>query len=267
MDTRGQYPAHDDWTGTEHGPAWQPNGGGMLIAMARPRRDPQGVTMPPGRRIPRAPDPRPERAGDAAPIGDAALEKAGAELASLIGQVRACTACGRASPRRAFGSGFPRAPVMLLKERPSEQDIAAETAFTAEVDALQRAFDRLGIPLGWVYGSTAVRCGTRTAADGELYACAIHLLVEVEAVGPRVLVAFGDRAVRAVRSLDGRCGIVVPEDLPRGRSIALRPGLALLVTEELPEGVRDADAKKRLWRELQQLPAMLGEDFKIPRRN
>ena len=109
-----------------------------------------------------------------------------------------------------------------------------------------------------MYGTTAVRCGDAPASSDELKACASHLLVEIEAVGPRALVAFGDRALEAVGTLDGRCGIGVPDDVGRGKAVALRPGLVLLWTEALPDGVTDREAKRRLWRDLQTLPGMLG---------
>ena len=65
----------------------------------------------------------------------------------------------------------------------------------------------------------------------------------------RVVVAFGPRAVEAVRALDGRCGLVVPDEIPQGRAVRLRPGLSLIATEPLPEGVTEQG---------QQAPAVAG---------
>lgn len=212
--------------------------------------------MPPGRKIPRAADRRADAtSADEGPAGDPELGKAGAELSSLVSRIRACDACGRASVKRAFGSGYPRAPVMLLKDRPSAHDLRLETAFASEAEALHRAFDRLGIPFSWVYGSTAVRCGEGVPATDDSRACSAHLLVEIEAVQPQVIVVFGPRALDGLRALQGRCGIDVPEDVPGG-IVPIRPGLSLIVTESLPEGVTEAQAKRRLWRDLQELPKL-----------
>jgi uracil-DNA glycosylase len=140
--------------------------------------------MPPGRRIPRPPDTPPERPPlPDVPDGDVQPEvaKAAGELASLAARIRACDACGRAGSARVLGSGFPRAPVMLLKDAPSAEDVESGNAFTAEAEALTKAFDALHVPIGWVYGSTAVRCGTRDASDAETKACSDHLLTEIEA--------------------------------------------------------------------------------------
>lgn len=219
--------------------------------------------MPEGRRIPRTEDvrgPRPTAPAAAEPLGPEAqaVAAAGAELAALVRPIRACEACRRAAPARAFGSGYPRAPVMLLKERPSHDDLRTGAAFTTEGEAMQLAFGSLGIPFSWAYATTAVRCGSARTTDGEVEACGSHLLVEIEVVRPAVIVAFGPRAAAAVVALDGRCGIEIPAPPARGEPAAIRPGTALLVTEPLPEGVEDAQAKRRLWKDLKTLPDLLG---------
>ncbi len=219
--------------------------------------------MPQGRRIPRPPAERPSRpAVPDLPEGGASrelLEKAGGELADLASRVRSCEACGRACPERVQGTGSPRAPLFLLKEHPGETDLEAGAAFAEEAEALQLAFDRLGIPFSWAYGTTAVRCGPGTASADEVKACSPHLLVELEAVRPRVLVVFGSRAWDALYGLDGGCGLAVPEEVPRGEPVGLRPDLVALLTEALPDGVRAAEAKRRLWGDLRRLPGLLDQ--------
>lgn len=218
--------------------------------------------MPEGRRIPRAAAQKPDLPPvDDAPPGPpgviAALEKAGGELAALSLVIRTCAACGRAGDDRALGSGHPRARVLLVRDRPADEDARTGVAFSSEAESLERAFERLGMPLWWSYGASAVRCGTRAPTDGELHACSSHLLVEVEAIEPRMIVAFGDRATAAVRALDGRCGISVPAEVPAGEPVGLRPGLELLVTEPLPLGLTEPESKRRLWRDLQTMARQL----------
>ena len=220
--------------------------------------------MPPGRRtIPRAPAPRRPSRGPSdddtsspAPL----VAKAAGELTALAARIRACDACDRAQPRRAYGTGFPRASVLLVSEHPSATDLDTEGVMTAEAEALDKAFAALQIPLSWVYGATSVRCGSAPATSAQIEACAVHLLVEIEAVEPSVVVAFGPRAVEAVRALSGRCGLVVPEEIPQGRAVRLRPGLSLIATEPLPEGVTGKDSKRRLWRDLQLVPELITAD-------
>jgi uracil-DNA glycosylase family 4 len=216
--------------------------------------------MPPGRRtIPRAGAPR--RSRRTVTVGDLevspALAKAAGELIALGTQIRACEACERASPSRSYGTGYPRAPVMLVAEHPEPADLEAEGSFTQEAEALDKAFDALGIPLSWVYGATAVRCGSDPATSDQLLACSTHLLVEIEAVEPQVIVAFGPRAVESVRTLHGRCGLSVPDEVPQGEALSLRAGLVLVSTEPMPAGVTQRDAKRRLWRDLQLIPGLL----------
>lgn len=143
---------------------------------------------------------------------------------------------------------------MLISERPTEADLDVEASFALEADALDKAFAALEIPLAWVYGATAVRCGSAPATSPQIQACSVHLLLELEAVEPSVVIAFGPRAVEAIRSLHGRCGLNVPDEVPQGTPVQLRPGLVLLATEPLPEGVTLKESKRRLWRDLQQVP-------------
>lgn len=216
--------------------------------------------MPAGRKIPRPPATSPRR--PAPPTDetelDTAVTKAAGELTAIWAEIRACDSCPRCSDsERVLGTGHPRAPIMLIKEHPSPEDLETTNAFTAEAEALTKAFDALGIPLSWLYGTAAVRCGTGPATGDEVKACSAHLLAEIEAVGPSVLVAFGPRAAEAVRSLDGRCGITAPEDVAQGSSSRIRSDLVLLVTEPLPEGITGREAKRRLWRDLRAVPGLL----------
>lgn len=217
--------------------------------------------MPPGRRtIPRSPAP-PRRSSRTSSSGDETptdVAKAAGELTALAARIRGCEACDRAFPRRSYGTGFPRAPVMLVSERPTEDDLDIEGSYALEADALDKAFGALGIPLAWVYGATAVRCGSGPATSAQIHACSVHLLLELEAVEPNVVVAFGPRAVEAVRALRGRCGLDVPDEIPQGTPVRMRPGLVLLATEPLPEGVTVKESKRRLWRDLQQVPTYVG---------
>lgn len=147
---------------------------------------------------------------------------------------------------------------MLVAERPSDADLDGGLAFAEASPALEKAFAALGIALSRVYGATAVRCGSAAATSSQIDACAVHLLLEIEAVEPTVVVALGPRAVEAVRALHGRCGLRVPEEVPQGSPVRLRPGLSMVATEPVPEGITQREAKRRLWRDLQQLPTLIG---------
>lgn len=224
------------------------------------RPDARSLVMPAGRKIPRSPSPKPTRPDpphEEREI-DPAVRKAAGELNTGWGKIRACEACERACPDRAFGSGHPQSPIMLVKEQPSKEDLESTNAFASDAEALAKAFDALGIPISWLFGSTAVRCGFAPAQSHQVVACAQHLLTEIEAVGPRVIVAFGSRAAEAVAALDGQCGIKVPDDVGQGTPVSIRSDIVLMVTEPLPEGVTQRDAKRRLWRDLRALPAALG---------
>jgi hypothetical protein len=61
----------------------------------------------------------------------------------------------------------------------------------------------------------------------------------------------------AVRALNGRCGIVVPDEIGRGTPVRIRSDLELVCTEALPDGVTQKEAKRRLWKDLRAVPALL----------
>jgi uracil-DNA glycosylase family 4 len=228
---------------------------------ANPRRHERGLTIASGgRTIPRtkpSKKPRSSAPGDVDLDASPTLTKQAGDLVALAARIRDCTACERAQPGRAFGTGYPQAPIFLVAERPTGADIESGCAFTAEGEALDKAFDALGIPLSWIYGGTSVRCGSAPATPAQIETCSVHLLIEIEAVEPSVVIAFGPRATDGVRALDGRCGFVIPTELPQGEPVRLRPGLQFIATEPLPEGVTNRDSKRRLWRDLQRVPALL----------
>jgi uracil-DNA glycosylase family 4 len=208
--------------------------------------------MPPGpRSIPRSPATRRKKERIPEPPAVPLLvAKAAGDLVALAAAIRACEVCGVADEPFALGSGYPRAPVMLVGDRPSEADLESGVAFTDEAEALDKAFAGLGMSLSHLYGTTVIR-----SASGR--PCADHLLAEIEAVEPCVLVAFGPKTVDGLRALSGRCGLVVPDDVPQSAPVLLRVGLHLIATEPLPSGVTQKDSKRRLWRDLQQVPALV----------
>jgi hypothetical protein len=146
---------------------------------------------------------------------------------------------------------------MLLKGVPSAADLESGGAFTDEADALTKAFEALGIPIGWTYGTTAVRVAPAGDVHEAIGHGVEHLVIEIEAVGPRVIVAFGPQASTALSRLNGRCGLEVPDPLPVTELVSVRADLQVLVTETLPEGVTNKEAKRRLWRDLQAVPGVL----------
>ncbi len=218
----------------------------------RPRRNERGLVMPPGTRsMPRTKtDRRKRERAPEPPDVPPVVAKAAGDLVAIAAAIRVCDVCSPRSAAVAVGSGYPRAPVMLVAERPTTADLEAGFVFVEEGEALDKAFAGLGMSLSSVYGTTAAR-----SASGP--ACPDHLLAEIEAVEPSVLVAFGPRAVEAIRTLHGRCGLLVGEQVPQGEAIAIRPGLHLIATEPLQHGLTQKDGKRRLWRDLRQIPALV----------
>lgn len=110
-----------------------------------------------------------------------------------------------------FGRGSKSAELMLVGEQPGDkEDLEGEPFVGPAGRLLDRALEEAGIDRSATYVTNAVKHfkwksrGKRrlhqTPRAGEVEACKPWLAAEVEAVGPRALLAFGrDRGAGAVR--------------------------------------------------------------------
>ncbi|KVH35530.1 UdgX family uracil-DNA binding protein [Burkholderia cepacia] len=107
------------------------------------------------------------------------------------------------------GAGPADAPIMLVGEQPGDQEDRAGMPFVGAAGRLlDRALDEAGIERAHVYVTNAVKHfkweprGKRrlhkTPAQREVAACRYWLERELDAVRPRVVVALGATALRAV---------------------------------------------------------------------
>lgn len=185
------------------------------------------------------------------------IAQAGSELAYLVSDVDACSACGRTSEPRVHSTGTVDADVLLVRNAGSPADVEAGRAFVDEAARLQLAFDALGVGFDRLRGVAAVRCGARDVTAEQAASCAPHLLTEIQIVQPRVVIAFG-AALESVRMLDGWCGIRFPDDpVEPGEPVRIGVSTWLVATEPLPDALDSPDAKKRFWAHLQAVPELL----------
>jgi len=160
-----------------------------------------------------------------------------ASLAALRVATQACRACplGARATQAVNGEGPLRPRVMLVGEQPGDQEDRMGRPF---VGPSGRLLDRALVQLGWsrdeVYMTNAVRHfkfelrGKRrmhkTPAQQEIAACLDWLEREIELVAPKVIVALGATAARA---LLGRPIAVMRE---RGHWLEREDGLRVLIT-------------------------------------
>ncbi len=132
-------------------------------------------------------------------------------LEDLRGAAAHCRGCGlwKDATQTVFGSGGKRSELMLVGEQPGDREDREGEPFVGPAGALlDRALQEAGIERKKVYVTNAVKHfkwqpkGKRrlhqTPRAGEVEACKPWLEAEVEAVGPKGLLALGATAARAV---------------------------------------------------------------------
>jgi DNA polymerase len=148
-----------------------------------------------------------------------------------------CRACPlwKNATRTVFGEGSERSSVMLVGEQPGDREDLEGRPFVGPAGrVLDRALADAGVDRAKVYVTNAVKHfkneprGKRRIhkkpSDREIEACERWLQGEIHALTPKLIVALGGTAARA---LTGR---PTPIERNRGTLKELAPGTALLVT-------------------------------------
>jgi DNA polymerase len=180
---------------------------------------------------------------------------------------RACPLWANAT-RTVFGEGPPGAEIMLVGEQPGDREDLEGRPFVGPAGRLlDRALAEAGLRRDGLYVTNAVKHfkneprGKRRIhkkpADAEIAACHPWLERELELVAPRLVVALGATAARAL------LGTATAIERNRGRLLPLRDGAQLLVTVHpsfllrVPEKSK-ADAYRRFVDDL-KVAARFGE--------
>ena len=158
-------------------------------------------------------------------------------LDSLRREAASCRACPlwKKATQTVFGEGPPNAEILLVGEQPGDREDIQGRPFVGPAGLLlDRALSEAGVDRGRVYVTNAVkhfkfeprgkrRLHKRPNAS-EIKICRRWLLDEIEAIGPRLIIALG---ATAAQSLAGR---VIPIQSNRGAVLDLANGLRVLVT-------------------------------------
>jgi DNA polymerase len=158
-------------------------------------------------------------------------------IESLRVEAAGCRQCPlyATASQTVFGEGPAPAPLMLVGEQPGDQEDVVGRPFVGPAGLLlDRALSDAGLDRRAVYVTNAVKHfkflarGKRRLHQKptilEIRACLSWLDREMAAVRPRVVVALGATAARALSGRDLKIGAA------RGRRLALGTGAELLVT-------------------------------------
>ncbi len=226
---------------------WQAHGVGLL------RHARTGTSVPPAEELDEAPRP-PDRPA----LGPVVLLLApDAPLQEAMHEASDCRRCDlwESATQTVFGEGPAHARVIFVGEQPGDQEDVIGRPFVGPAgQIMDRAMDEAGLDRRSVYITNAVKHfkfeprGKRrihkTPETPEIRACRFWLDVELVRLQPKLVVAMGGTAARAVL---GRAVTITRE---RGRPIELSNGQAAFVTVHPSFLLRvpDEDAKAREYR-------------------
>lgn len=205
--------------------------------------------VPPGRApAPRVPAEIPAAAGG----GDAA---ALAELAREAASCRACRLC-ETRDRVVFGTGDPRARLMLVGEGPGAEEDRQGLPFVGRAgELLDRMIRAIDLERERVYIANVVKCrppGNRDPQPDEVASCRRFLEAQIDLVAPALLVCLGRVAAQALLGTDA------PLARMRGAVHRVR-GVETRVTYHPAALLRNAALKRPAWEDLQQIRDRLRE--------
>ncbi len=224
-----------------------------LIAGAQAREAAMIATAPLPEKAP------PKRQGNAATV-----------WASIRDEAMSCTRCPlhRDATQTVFGEGPLDAPLLFIGEQPGDQEDLAGRPFVGPAGQLfDRALVEAGVDRSRAYVTNAVkhfkfeRRGKRRLHQspdaGEIEACRWWLKQEIDLIRPRIIVALGASAARAM------LGKAVTISRTRGQAIALDGGAEGWVTVHpsyllrLPDEDRRAEEQARFIEDLRGIGARL----------
>jgi len=201
----------------------------------------------------------PAEAGPAA-AADGAGGSANGSLEALRAHIGDCTRCKLHTMGRkqvVFGVGNPRADLMFVGEAPgADEDRIGEPFVGRAGQLLTKIIEAIGLKRDDVYIANVIKCrppGNRNPEPDEVATCQPFLAEQIELVHPRVIVALGTFAAKALLGTDA------PISRLRGRVHDFRGGAKLVPTFHPAFLLRSPDRKRDVWEDMKTVRALLSE--------
>ena len=173
------------------------------------------------------------------------LERAIRELNSLTRELQSCDLCPRGNLMPVLGSGHPQADVMLLKYAPTASEAEEGVAFYGRAGtALMKALRRLQIDPLAVYGTLCVKCPVSDPSLADP-GCVARVLEEIAIVQPKMIVAMGEDALRALDEL--QVPLARPLEPRLGEVQRLTPSIDALYVPDIDGALDEEAAKRAFW--------------------
>ncbi len=182
------------------------------------------------------------------------------ELAAIEARAKVCVKCAELSRCRhnvVFGTGNPKAEIMFVGEGPGhDEDIQGLPFVGRSGELLTKIIAAMGFRREEVYIANVVKCRppeNRTPLPDEVANCLPYLLSQIELIQPKVIVALGATAVRAL--LDVQLGITKM----RGHWYTFRD-IPIMPTFHPAYLLRNPPAKKEVWDDMKAVLEKLGRE-------
>jgi len=188
---------------------------------------------------------------------DSATRLAG--VRSDLGDCKRCKLHRLGRRQIVFGVGNPNADLMFIGEAPGhDEDVQGEPFVGRAGQLLTRIIEAIGLKRDDVYIANVIKCRppeNRNPEPDEVETCEPFLFRQVETIRPKVIVALGTFAARALLKTQA------PISHLRGRIYTY--GHARLVATFHPAFLlRSPDRKRDVWEDMKKVRALLrGEEF------
>jgi uracil-DNA glycosylase len=196
--------------------------------------------------------------GDDAEITNVVLFTNQAEaLATIRADIGDCTRCKLHTLGRrqvVFGVGNPNADLMFVGEAPgADEDVQGEPFVGRAGQLLTKIIEAIGLSRSDVYIANVIKCRppqNRNPEQDEVDTCEPFLFRQVDVIQPKVIVALGTFAARALlRTLD-------PISRLRGRVFEYR-GAKLIPTFHPAYLLRNPSSKREVWEDMKLVRSLL----------
>lgn len=204
------------------------------------------------------PDAKPDRVPPLDPA--AAAADPGAALTDLRAHIGDCTRCklhGLGRRQVVFGVGNPKANLMFVGEAPgADEDIQGEPFVGRAGQLLTKIIGAIGLERSDVYIANILKCrppGNRNPEPDEVVTCEPFLTRQIDIVRPKVIVALGSFAAKALLRSDA------PISRIRGHVFDYRGGAKLIPTFHPAFLLRSPERKRDVWEDMKKVRAILAD--------
>jgi len=191
------------------------------------------------------------------PTGTQEMQTTPDTLTAIRAEIGDCTRCKlhRLGRRQiVFGVGNPEADLMFVGEAPGRDEDEQGIPFVGRAgQLLTKIIEAIGLKREDVYIANVIKCRppeNRNPEPDEVDTCEPFLFQQIDTIKPRVIVALGTFAARALlRTLD-------PISRLRGRVYEYR-GAKLIPTFHPAYLLRNPSSKREVWEDMKQVRELL----------